>query len=182
MQMVTAVYERAARTGRPLERPVLIVLGECANIAPIRELGSIASGAGQGIQLVTVFQDVAQIQETYGQGPARTIVSNHRARVLLPGIADAETLDYVTRVLGDEPLSQQSTTRGARGDRSLTESVHYRNLVTPSALRQMKTGEALLLYGSLPPARLTLRPWFRDRGLRRLAEQGALEHPNVRRD
>ena len=170
MQMVTAVYERAARTGRPLDRPVLIVLDECANIAPIRELGSIASsGAGQGIQLVTVFQDVAQIQETYGQGPARTIVSNHRARVLLPGIADAETLDYVTRVLGDEPLSQQSTTRGARGDRSLTESVHYRNLVTPSALRQMKTGEALLLYGSLPPAKLTLRPWFKDKLLSGIA-------------
>ena len=171
MQMVTAVYERAARTGRPLERPVLIVLDECANIAPIRELGSIASsGAGQGIQLVTVFQDVAQIQETYGQSSARTIVSNHRARVLLPGIADAETLEYVTRVLGEEALTQQSMTHAAYGDRSMTESTHYRSLVTPSALRQMRDGEALLLYGRLPPAKLQLRPWFKDRVLKGLAE------------
>ena len=40
MQMITAIYEQASRTGKPIERPVLIVLDECANIAPIRELPS----------------------------------------------------------------------------------------------------------------------------------------------
>jgi hypothetical protein len=31
--------------------------------------------------------------------------------------------------------------------------------VTASGVRRILPGEALLVYGGLPPARLTLRPW-----------------------
>ena len=47
-----------------------------------------STGAGQGIQLVSVFQDMAQINAVYGRDHAPTIVSNHRAKVVLSGIAD----------------------------------------------------------------------------------------------
>jgi type IV secretory pathway TraG/TraD family ATPase VirD4 len=51
----------------------LIVLDEAANIAPVPDLDVIAStGAGQGIQLVTVFQDLVQGTAVYG-GRAKTI-------------------------------------------------------------------------------------------------------------
>ena len=39
----------------------------------------------------------------------------------------------------------------------------------PNALRQMRPGEALLIYGHIPPTRLTLRPWYREHSLRALA-------------
>src|SRR5206468_1978454 len=108
--------------------PLLIVLDECANIAPLRELATLAStGAGQGIQLVSVFQDMAQISAVYGRDRAPTIVSNHRAKVILSGIADAPTLEYVGRILGDEEVRHvSSTTEGARR-RTKTESVAYRH-------------------------------------------------------
>ena len=68
--------------GKPLDPPLLLVLDECANIAPLRDLPTLAStGAGQGIQLVSVFQDMAQINAVYGRDHAPTIVSNHRAKV-----------------------------------------------------------------------------------------------------
>lgn len=34
----------------------------------------------------------------------------------------------------------------------------------------MNPGQALLVYGTLPPAKLALRPWFKERGLCRLVE------------
>src|SRR6185312_3885168 len=72
-ELVAEVYERSAKTGKPLDPPLLIVLDEAANIAPLPDLDVLASsGAGQGIQLVTVFQDLAQVQARYGK---RT---NHR--------------------------------------------------------------------------------------------------------
>ena len=117
-------YERATETGKPLDPPLLLVLDECANIAPLRELATLAStGAGQGIQLVSVFQDMAQINAVYGRDRAPTIVSNHRAKVILSGVADAQTLDYVGRLLGDEEVRQVSSTTGAEGRTSTTESV-----------------------------------------------------------
>ena len=100
-EIVACAYDRATETGQPLDPPLLLVLDECANIAPLRELATLAStGAGQGIQLVSIFQDMAQINAVYGRDRAPTIVSNHRAKVILSGIADSQTLDYVGRLLG----------------------------------------------------------------------------------
>lgn len=169
-EIVACAYDRATTTGQPLNPPLLLVLDECANIAPLRELATLAStGAGQGIQLVSVFQDMAQINAVYGRDRAPTIVSNHRAKVILSGIADAQTLDYVARLLGDEEVRQVSSTSGAQGRRSTTESVAYRSLAPANVLREMRPGHGLLVYGHLAPARLALRPWFEERGLRKTA-------------
>ena len=167
-EIVALAYERATAKGGPLEPPLLLVLDECANIAPLRELATLAStGAGQGIQLVSVFQDMAQINAVYGRDRSPTIVSNHRAKVILSGIADAPTLEYVARLLGDEEVRQVSSTSGAEGRHSTTESVAYRSLAPANVLREMRPGHGLLVYGHLAPARLALRPWFKERTLRR---------------
>ena len=169
-EIVACAYDRATATGEPLDPPLLLVLDECANIAPLRDLATLAStGAGQGIQLVSVFQDMAQINAVYGRDRAPTIVSNHRAKVILSGIADAQTLDYVARLLGDEEVRQLSSTSGAEGRRSTTESIAYRSLAPANVLREMRPGHGLLVYGHLAPARIALRPWFRTGGSRRLA-------------
>lgn len=169
-EIVSGAYERANRSGKPLDPPLLLVLDECANIAPLRDLPTLAStGAGQGIQLVSVFQDMAQINAVYGRDQAPTIVSNHRAKVVLSGIGDPRTLDYVAALLGDEEVRQVASTRGAEGRRSTTESFSYRTLAPAHVLREMTPGQGVLVYGHLPPARIAMRPWFKDPQLRRAA-------------
>ncbi len=171
-EIVAHAYERTTETGKPLDPPLLLVLDECANIAPLRDLATLAStGAGQGIQLVSVFQDIAQINAVYGRDRAPTIVSNHRAKVILSGIADPQTLEYLARLLGDEEVRQTSATSGAEGRHSTTESVAFRNLAPANVLREMRPGQGVLVYGHLAPARIELRPWFKDRRLRRLARR-----------
>jgi len=168
-QIVAAVYDRAARTGQPLDPPLLIVLDEAANVAALPSLDTLAAtAAGQGIQLVSVFQDLAQIRERWGTR-ALTIVNNHRAKLIGSGIADPDTLDYAARVLGDEEIQQLSSTAGQEGRASTTQSTAYRALAPAHTLRQAEPGTAVLIYGSLPPARISLRPWFADRHLRQLA-------------
>jgi type IV secretion system protein VirD4 len=168
-QVIAAVYDRATGTGRPLDPPLLLVLDEAANVAPLPALDTLAAtAAGQGIQLVSVFQDVAQIRERWGTR-AQTIVNNHRARLIGSGIADPDTLDLAARVLGEQEVRQHSTTAGQEGRASTTESSTYRSLAPAHALREAEHGTALLVYGNLPPARVQLRPWFADRDLRRLA-------------
>jgi type IV secretion system protein VirD4 len=171
-EIAAAAYERSARTGKPLDPPLLLVLDECANIAPLRDLTTLAStGAGQGIQLVSVFQDMAQISAVYGRDEAPTIVSNHRAKVILSGIADPRTLDYVAALLGDEEVRQIASTTGGEGRRSTTESVAYRTLAPAHVLREMTPGQGVLVYGHLPPARIAMRPWFNEPELRHTAER-----------
>lgn len=169
-QVIGHVYEQAARLGRPINPPLLLVLDEAANIAPLPRLDQIAAtGAGQGVQLVTVVQDLAQVEARWGR-KADTILNNHRAKLFGAGISCEKTLNYVARVLGDEAVVQASTTRGERGRRSTTEATQYRPLAPADQTRQGRPAGALLLYGHLPPARIQLRPWYADRRLRALAK------------
>jgi type IV secretion system protein VirD4 len=155
--ILSATYERASGNGGPVDPALLVVLDEAANIAPLRDLDSLAStAAGQGIQIVSVFQDLAQISARYG-GRAATVVNNHRAKVLLSGISDPTTLEYAARLLGDEQIMQSSVTRGERGEHSTTESTGYRSLAPAHVLRGVMPGEGVLVYGHLSPSRLTLR-------------------------
>lgn len=173
-ELIGVVYECSAQTGKPLDPPLLVVLDEAANIAPLPDLDVVAStGAGQGIQLVTVFQDLAQVEARYGQR-ARTIVNNHRAKVFASGIGDPATIDYISQIVGEGEFRHRSETRAERGRASATEGSEYRTLTPASVVRGGRPGSALLVYGHLPPARLALRPWFRDRGLRELVEGGNL--------
>ena len=173
-EIIAHAYDRTTETGQPLDPPLLLVLDECANIAPLRDLATLAStGAGQGIQLVSVFQDIAQIYAVYGRDHAPTIVSNHRAKVILSGISDPQTLEYVSRLLGDEQVPLTSSTSSAHGH-STTESFSFRHLAPSNVLREMRPGQGVLVYGHLAPTRIALRPWFKDRRLRRLARNPKL--------
>jgi type IV secretion system protein VirD4 len=164
--VISHAFEQASSRGRPLEPSLLVVLDEAANIAPLRDLDSLAStAAGHGIQLVSVFQDLAQISDRYGER-AQTVVNNHRAKIVLSGISDTQTLEYASRLLGDEEVLQSSVTRGAQGSRSTTQSVGLRSLAPANVLRGIKPGEGILVYGHFPPARLRLRPWFADKQLK----------------
>jgi len=159
-------FTRAARHGK-LDPPLLVVLDEAANIAPPSNLDALAStAASHGIQLVTVFQDFAQIEARYGQRAA-TVVNNHRAKLICSGIADPATLDHISRLIGDARHGVESVTVDMNGVTSTTFGEDERRLAPASSLRRLDPGEAVLLYGHLPPARVSLRNAYRDRDLRR---------------
>lgn len=170
-EIVDRAYERATLAGGRLELPLLLCLDEAGNVAPLPNLAEVASTApSHNIQLVSIFHDLAQARSRYGK-QAETVVNSHRARMLLPGVADLDTLRYFSGLAGEEEVRDTSRTTGA-GGASRTTGLRRRPLVAPEALRQLPTGEALLLYGRIAPAQVRLRMWFADRRLRALAKGG----------
>jgi type IV secretion system protein VirD4 len=161
-QTVEHAYDRVTLTHGPLDPPLLVVLDEAANIAPLADLDTLAAtAAGHGVQLVTVWHDLAQITARFGPR-ATTVVNNHRAKLFLSGISDPSTLEYASRLIGDEEVLLPATTRGGQHGPSTTRSPTTRGLAPPDALRRIAPGHAVLVYGDLPPIRLRLRPWFDD--------------------
>ncbi len=175
-ELLAVVYESAAATGKPIDPPLLLVLDEAANIAPIPNLDEVAAtGAGQGIQLLSVFQDLAQVRSRYGE-QAQTIVNNHRAKLFGTGISDPETLDYATRVVGAGEFQERSHTSG-EGHSSTTELSTYRQLTPANVVRETERGKALLIYGHLPPTKVELRSLQEVAGLKVSRDSGKLEQP-----
>jgi type IV secretion system protein VirD4 len=173
-EVVAEAFAQSTRAGRPIDPPLLLCLDEAANVAPLPNLDELAStGPGQGVQLLSVFQNISQIHDRWGRDRAETIVANHRGRLFGAGVGDRATLEYVGAILGDEAIDKVS----AHQDRlqlvelgSRTYAHEYRRLATPNKLREAHPSTALLVYGRLKPTWVQLRPWYEDRALTRLVE------------
>jgi type IV secretion system protein VirD4 len=160
-ELLDHAYETANTSpDRRLPHPLLVCLDELGNAVPLPNLAEIAStAASHNIQLISIFHDIAQARERYGQ-QALTAINNHRARMLLSGVADMETLRYFSELVGDEEVK----------DRSEPDApIRRRPLAPADELRQIKPEHGLLIYGALRPAMLKLRLYFNDRRLRQLA-------------
>jgi type IV secretion system protein VirD4 len=156
-QVIAEAYRRSMALGGPLDPPLLVVLDEAANVAPLAELDVLAStAAGHGVQLVTIWQDLAQLNARYGH-KGSSVVNNHRAKLFLSGIADTGTLEYASQLAGDEDRNVRSRTMDHYGSMSTTDASSPRRLIPPDALRRLPPGSGLLLYGHLPPVRIQLR-------------------------
>ena len=175
--IVHEAEQQAALAGGPVSPRLLLALDEAGNVFRYPRLPHLLTTArGNGVQLLLAYHDIAQIEHLFGgRDVARTILSNAKLRVLLPGVGDVDTLRYFSELLGQAKVSVGSRQTGPDGRRSRSESDHQQPLAPVHLLQQLPAGEAVLVYENLPPSRIRLRRWFEDRALTRLAnnEHGA---------
>ena len=155
-QMLTAVNDRFAADGTPLDPPILFLLDEAVGVATVEDLAGIAStGAAKGVQVVSIFQDMGRF-EGLQPNAAGLLAKNHRAMLVLGG---------------DHDLA------AAAGAAPSNERLFWADL---GAL--LDEGEGALLYGTPKPVKLRLRRWYRDAELtRRVATAQDAVAPSERR-
>jgi type IV secretory pathway TraG/TraD family ATPase VirD4 len=163
---------RAATRAGPLEPRLLLALDEAGNVFRYPRLPHLLTTArGNGIQLLLIYHDLAQVEHLYGgREVARTVVSNAKLRMLLPGVADLDTLRYWSDLMGQTRTHTHGTTTGTDGRRSRSSSEHADHLAPLHRLQQLPDGHAVLLYQNLPPTRVRLLPWYADRRFRHLTK------------
>ena len=162
--LIAQGFERYNRQGAPIDPRLLVVLDEAAN-TPLPKLPQWAATiTGAGIQLVTVWQSKAQLDQAYGKD-ADNVLTNHRTKLIFPsGLSDLSTIEYISALVGDEHVRSELYERtgasrdGRPPDRSPSTAVPF---LSPSTLRRVRVGDAILVHGALPP------PWMRSsrRGL-----------------
>jgi len=160
-RVLREAYRREAMGLSDNDRPLLVLLDEAGNIAPLANLDTLATtAAGTGIQLVSVFHDISQMATIYGDAKARTIANNHSALMLLPGNRDSMTSGLLSDLLGEE------TAQGWR------DPVTGRpGATTGSPFRRLTPGTALCIYEHLSPLVLSLRSSSHDEDLLRLTNE-----------
>lgn len=144
VRMVLEEQQHLVEEGR--HRRLLLMLDEAASVAPLDELDELAATvSGLGVTLVSVFQDFAQMSARWGPRAA-TIVNNHTTRLVLGGLADPSAVTFLPE------LTEGATAAGS------------------VPLRQMRAGTALVVAGREPVRVTRVRPWWRDRRVRRRGE------------
>ncbi|MCW2750387.1 MAG: Type secretory pathway VirD4 protein-like protein [Aeromicrobium sp.] len=158
--------------GRQLGAPLLMLIDEAGNM-PLAWLPQVASTcAGIGIQLVTIWQSLAQIEEAYGR-LVNSVITNHATKLFFPAASDQSTLGYQSKIAGDEDVERRSwSTDNTGGRRSVSGSEQREPLVPYHVPRLAPLGQALLIHGNIPPAVVRGRKWWKERRLRSLAKGG----------
>jgi type IV secretion system protein VirD4 len=163
IQMVRSAGQAIAATQGQVDPALLVQLDEAGNVAAVPRLDSwAATGGGQGMQINAIFQDFAQVRRVYGQG-ADTVVNNFGAKLFLQALGDPSTLDYIASITGVAEYRQHSHTAGEGGQRSTTEGSIYQPMAPPNEIREAAEETGLLVYRDLPPARITLRDYRKQR-------------------
>jgi len=170
--LVTALVEdllEAARRvaagvpGGRLDPPLLVLLDEAANIAPLPSLPNLlADGGGSGITTVAVLQSLAQARSRWGPHAADALWDAATTKVLLGGLAQADDLSRISRLAGEIDEPTRSRTTGPGGG-SVSVSMRRLPALPVERLRCLPPGRAIVLARHAAPAEARLAPWWQRR-------------------
>ena len=148
--------------GEPLPNPPLLFLfDEMANICPLPDFDQLISTCrGLNIRIMTIWQDLSQIEERYGENKAGTILNNHKCAITLPGMKDKKTADYFAALAGTKKVSQVSRSHG-NGSESTSVSEGIEQMLDMGSMRRLQDDQALCIYGSSKPFIVDQRRYYK---------------------
>ncbi len=158
----TAAYRFHATTERRADAPVLLVLDELANIAPLHDLPAlVAEGASQGIVTLASLQDLSQARARFGT-VADGFLTLFGVKLVLAGMSDVRTLEALSALAGhrDEIVTSTTTSRAPgrlRQNTTRTVTTRREPRLPVDAIAQPPPGTAIAFVGARP-LRVQLTP------------------------
>lgn len=163
---VVRAGRRASQTrpGGRLDPACTFVLDEAPNVAPIPEMPILlADGGGRGLPAWVFAQSFGQVRARWGRDEADTMWGSSPIKLILGGASETDDLERLSKLLGERRVRRVSTSRSQGSTWSRQVSSERERVLPVEAIRQLRAGQGLLLYRSLPPAIVDLTPWWRRR-------------------
>jgi type IV secretory pathway TraG/TraD family ATPase VirD4 len=147
--------------------PLLLVLDELANIAPLHDLPAlIAEGGSQGVVTLACLQDLAQARARWDR-EADGFLSLFGTKLVFAGIGDTRTLEAVSLLAGEHEIPTVSISRGPRRNalgalgRGTTRTVSMRKdrILPVDEIARGHRGCVLGIEGA-KPGFVQMTPWY----------------------
>ena len=144
---------------------MFFAVDEVANIGLPKLAQKLADSAGFGSFMAIVVHSVAQLREAYGPDAAGAILACCGTKIIMPGLADADTLEDLSVLCGTVPIRRpDADRRGAlsalRGTAAWGEGTA--RVVMPEVIERLPASRALVLHANLSPLVVKFRtPWRR---------------------
>lgn len=155
--------------------PLLLVLDEVANIAPLHDLPTLVSeGGSQGVVTLACLQDLSQATARWGR-LGEGFVSLFNTKMIFPGIGDTRTLEALSLLAGEHEVRSVALAEGPRlsgfagllgrhaGARTTLSTRTERRLPVDLIARGVD-GHALCFDGAVPSF-VETRPWFEEHSI-----------------
>ncbi|MFI7643429.1 type IV secretory system conjugative DNA transfer family protein [Nonomuraea sp. NPDC049400] len=163
----------AERVGGRTDPPLLVVLDEAANVAPIEDLPDLYSFlGGTGIPVITILQSYQQGVRVWGSPGMDALWSASTVKIIGAGIDDADHAEKISRLVGHHKVIESSVSH-SRSGRSVSVSTRKERIYTAADIRAFKKFTGILLLTGIRPVPIVMRPWMGEPFGRRLGAAAA---------
>lgn len=149
-----------------LKYSLLLILDEFPAIGAIPYVKEAAGYiAGYKIQLLTIFQNVSQLNEIYGDQGRKTLLANHSCKIVFAP-NEQEDAEYFSKEIAYLTTTSSSKSRNshkASVSRGKSESEAKRALMLPQELKQMAFDEEIVCLSGEHPIKCQKALYFKDR-------------------
>lgn len=159
-QMFQELYKIGAQNGAELAQPVIFILDEFPNLGKFSDYEKfLATCRGYGISVLTIVQNITQLQEKYGREQAESILGNCGTKICL-GNVNETTAKYFSELMGKTTAKMEtgstSQSKGQSSSSSSSSSFSYasRNLMNVDEILTMDKDDALVIITGKHPVKV----------------------------
>lgn len=161
------------RTFPRIDPPLLMVLDEIANIAPVPIWKWASFFAGTGITAVIFAQSWAQLVDRWGLAPAQALWDSCRSKIIYAGISSKEILEWVSEQCGKVRVryseAMEENYKGTKRSRWHHEDVPA---LPVEEVRELPDGTAIVIQGTARPTIVRTESVYKRKDYRRWKRRG----------
>ena len=156
----TACFQHCLKNPEGL--PIFFFLDEFGNLGHISNFASIATTLRKrNCSINIILQDISQLAAIYGREEAKSIFSGGMGNKLFFSGSDLETCTYLEKVLGTSTEYEKDENGRLIG----------KPLLTVDQIRRLHKKKGILISGRFRPARVRMKPFFRNSALLKLSKK-----------
>ena len=167
----TARHKAARSQRRRLETGLVLMLDECANIAPLGDLPKlVAELGGLGITTAVILQSVASARNIWGEAGERALRDLANVTLVWGGQKDVAFLEEISRLAGEHDELVETVTHNETG-KSSSWTPRRMPVLPIGDIANLGPDHAVVVSPHLRPRITHLPSWRKDRTLTVLVEK-----------
>lgn len=163
----------AEANGGRLDVPMLVILDEAANVAPIFDLPALYSHFGsRGISVMTILQSQAQGEKVWGKNGFDALWTASTVKMIGAGMDDGAFAERISKLIGDHDVETQ-TMSYSQGKRTVSTTTRRQRILPSEKVRELPRGYAIGWTTGMKPAMIHLLPSYRSEHAENIGTYGA---------
>ena len=140
--------------------PLRLMFDEFGNIGMLSNMSvNSATVRSRNMALIVCLQSITQLYQVYGVDASKSILNNLKTKIILPGMSDTDTLDYISKLCGVKEITVKSVSK-TESKQSTNTSKTKKNIFEDGELRTLEDKKALVIVSNKMPVVDDIEPYF----------------------
>ena len=131
--------------------PVHLLFDEFGNLGMLSNMkANVATVRSRLINMTVCLQSITQLQQIYGLDVSKTILNNLKTKIVLAGLSDVDTLNYISNICGTTEIKTKNVSYSGQ-KQSESYSKTKKKIFEDGELRTIESDKGLLVIGNNMP-------------------------------